>query len=458
MSSRGAKVVNARDLIEVRPAGQAARDDAHRPFLVASLLLATLVGFVLGIHVPLGRLLGAGGAERTADLIQAHGQVQLLGFAGLFVMGMSLRLMPRFAGARIALSGLLAPALWLFVVGLGLRAIVMPWFSGDLHSAFLLASVFAVLVGSACFLLVTFTTVGVDAKRFDASSLAFIFGATLLFASALIESLAAIDAINSGARSLPYLTDSAIVQLQLSGFVLSFILGVALRAIPTMFGRERPARSAGVLAVLLAASATLLAASLLYLQYVSDTSAAVLLSDVGFLGCGVVLMAMAWQARALRQAANRIRPASQAQLWLVRSAFFWMTAAGIATLYFGGVGLIRSELPQQTQFDAVRHLLAVGVVTMLIAGMSMLILPEFAADRLSTNRQKPLAAVLVVLLNLAAALRVLPALAGTHWSYDQRNLSMAVAGSLAETALLIFTAYFLRLVWVAKRVKTPGRP
>ena len=131
-------------------------ETVHRPFLVASLALATLVGFVLGIHIPVGRLTDSGSPERTADLIQAHGQVQLLGFAGLFVIGMSLRLMPRFASSRISLGSLVPLTLYLIVSGLFTRAVVMPWFDGVAHSALLIASVFAVLLGSVTALLPVF--------------------------------------------------------------------------------------------------------------------------------------------------------------------------------------------------------------------------------------------------------------------------------------------------------------
>ena len=118
--------VAAPGLIEVRTVVPRA-DLAYRQFLVASLLLAVLVGFVLGIHVTVSRLLDIGRPERTADLIQAHGQVQLLGFAGLYVMGMSLRLLPRFAGAPLQLAGLLPVVLWSMVASLVLRAAVLPW-------------------------------------------------------------------------------------------------------------------------------------------------------------------------------------------------------------------------------------------------------------------------------------------------------------------------------------------
>src|SRR5688572_21658858 len=241
----------AGDALQVRPAGLPPSDIAHRPYLIASLTMATLIGLVLGIHVPLGRLLDAGSPDRTTDLLHAHGQVQLLGFAGLFVIGMSLRLMPRFAGSTIAFPALVPLMLWLFVIGLLVRAVVLPWTSGDTHGVLLAAATLLVLCASGCFLLIAGATLGVDARRFDASSLAFIFGATLLFASSVVAAFGAIDAADEGARSLPYLTNNAVLQLQLFGFLISFILGVALRAIPSMVGLPRPGRSAMLIAIVL---------------------------------------------------------------------------------------------------------------------------------------------------------------------------------------------------------------
>lgn len=437
--------MEAPNSIQLRPIVPSS-DRAYRNFLIASLLMATLVGFVLAIHVPLGRLLNLGRQERTVDLVQAHGQVQLLGFAGLYVMGMSLRLLPRFAGARLAFETLIPFVLWLTVSSLVLRAVLLPWFYGDLHSALLLATSFGLLLGSACFLFIVVATVA-SARHADASSLAFSLGAWSLFAAIAIGVLAAIDAIGSGARSLPYLTNTAIVQLELLGFLIAFITGVALRAIPAMVGIERPGLGARFLPVLLTGSVALLVAALLYLEYGTYSDAAVRACDAAFLLIGATLLALAWQAGALRPAANRIRPSSQTNLWLIRGAFFWLVVAAVLSIYCGATSFVDGELPSQFEFDAVRHALGVGVITSLILGMSMMILPEFAVERQQSNRQRHLAILLAFLINLAALLRVVPSIAANHWTLDQRNLSFAMAGSAAEVAMLIFAADVIRLIW-----------
>ena len=419
--------------------------------------MATLVGFVLGIHIALGRLLNWGSPERSADLVHAHGQVQLLGFAGLFVMGMSLRLMPRFAGSRIAPPILVPITLGLFVLSLIIRAVVMPWVSDGIYTALRYISVYGVLVASGCYLLIVGGTLTVDVRRFEVTSLTFLLGAFMLFLASTVAVFSTFDAIEEGSSRLPYLANNAIVQMELLGFLASFILGVALRAIPTMVGIERPGRSAYVLALQLATSVTVFAAGLLYLEYVSYALGVVLLVDAAFIVLGPTILWLAWQAGVLRQVANRIAPASQPNLWLIRSAFAWMVATALGMVYVGSSAFAAGELPTELEFDMVRHAFSVGVVTMLIAGMAMMILPEFAVGRQRPNRQPQLAFILVAFLNIAAVLRVAPSLAGTSWTFDQRNLSMAIAGSLAEAALLIFAVYFLRLRSRVNKGEADGR-
>jgi hypothetical protein len=81
----------------------------------------------------------------------------------------------------------------------------------------------------------------------------------------------------------------------------------------------------------------------------------------------------------------------------------------------------------------------------------MLILPEFAVERQQANAQRWLAPLLAVLVNVAAALRVVPSLATEALSYETRNVSVAIAGSLAEAAIVLFAAYLLRLIWRQRR-------
>jgi hypothetical protein len=169
-------------------------------------------------------------------------------------------------------------------------------------------------------------------------------------------------------------------------------------------------------------------------------------ADAALLLYGVSLLFLVTLVGILRPKANRARPASQPTLWLVRSAFVWLAVGGGLMVYFGADASLSGTLLSQSEFDAIRHTLGVGVLTNLVLGMSLLILPEFAVERQRRNRQRPLALVLAVLINLSALLRTLPPIIGSHLTPDERNISMALAGSIAEAAMLVFTVYVLRLV------------
>ena len=79
-------------------------DAPYRLFIAASLALGIGGGFLLSLLLPLARTLDWNWGSRSGgpSLVQVHGQLQLIGFGGLFVMGMALRLMPRVSGRPLA--------------------------------------------------------------------------------------------------------------------------------------------------------------------------------------------------------------------------------------------------------------------------------------------------------------------------------------------------------------------
>ncbi|MGE0059975.1 MAG: hypothetical protein AB7T32_18495, partial [Dehalococcoidia bacterium] len=352
---------------------------------------------------------------------------------------------PRFAGSRLAHPSLLTPIVVLIAAGLVPRAIVLPFLTGSAHDALLLFSAAAVVAANIAFALVIFETARRGRER-DAAALAFVGGALFSLAASLVFLLEAVDATSDGLRTIPLLSQNAVLQLELDGFVLLFITGVSFRAIPTMVGIDRPEpRQAALLVGGLIVAVGLLSASLLYLEHVTYSESGARVVSASYAVFGLVLLGVSWTSGAVRSAGNRLRPASQPHLWLVRSAFAWMAVAGALAVYAGASGLIDGAIPGQFEFDAVRHSLGLGVITNLIAGMSLMIVPEFAAQRQHTT-QRGLALTLVVLINAATLLRVAPAIAGTAWSYDLRNLSMAGAGTLAEVAVMLFAVSLIRLV------------
>lgn len=95
---------------------------SHVPFDVrfiwASLAMALLSGFPLGAYVFFRLLSSDRSLSSLPSLIQLHGHIQLVGWVGLFVMGVSLFFIPRFIGTSIHNPQWAPRILWLLIGGL----------------------------------------------------------------------------------------------------------------------------------------------------------------------------------------------------------------------------------------------------------------------------------------------------------------------------------------------------
>src|SRR3990172_258917 len=206
--------------------------------------------------------------------------------------------------------------------------------------------------------------------------------------------------------------------LLLGGFVVAFIGGVSGRALPVMVGLPRSERLGRLLAAVLLADVLVLAGALVYLEYATYAPTAIDIANASLAALGLVFAAVVWLSGIFRPQANRLRPVSQPHLWLVRSAFAWLAFAGALAVYLGVDALAETELPSFYAVDALRHTLGLGVATLLMTGMGLLILPEFAGERQDRPDQALRSYSLLILLNTAALLRVASALASPHLDPD----------------------------------------
>ena len=88
---------------------------ALRFALFGGFAIVAHLTFVIGYDFNLG--------DGFVGLIQTHGHVQLVGWAGLFIMGMSLHFMPRLTGVAFSNPKLVRKVLWLMTAGLIVRSI-----------------------------------------------------------------------------------------------------------------------------------------------------------------------------------------------------------------------------------------------------------------------------------------------------------------------------------------------
>lgn len=442
-----------REAIPLRPVGvEPPHQHAHaqpyeapyRWFIAASLVLGIGGGFLLSVLLPLARAFewqwGAG--VRWQALVQAHGQLQLIGFGGLFVMGMACRLMPRFSGRPLAYRALVPALIPMVALSLILRSVAQPWSDGALRDGGLVVSAALLLAAGAGFAAIVGRTLVHRDSRANATGYFFVLGALGFAAGAVLNLLQAIEMARDGLPLAPVSKQTAQIFTQQYGFLTMFVSGVALRAVPTFTGVPRRWNASRAAAVVLACGVALFAGATLWIAYRSSSTAVARAGDGGLLLTAAAFALLVWLTGALWPSKTRVAAASQTAFWFVRSAFAWMLVAAVLTAWYGSRAFADGSMPDSFELDAIRHTLTIGVLTMMIVGMAMLIVPEFAGRRLQHPDERWLVRGMVVSLNVAAALRLWPAIEGINWLAATRYWPMAAAGGLASGVVVVFALLF----------------
>jgi uncharacterized protein involved in response to NO len=408
----------------------------QRPFtLVAPLLRAALVlgaagGFLLAAVLTLAQALRVPLGLWWVALAQAHGHLQLYGWAGLFVFGVAFHFLPRLRGAPVAAPRLVPWILGGLLGGLVLRALGQPLLAATgapIWGLCLIAS--GLLEGLA--LLGAVIVMVLTAKRYPPlrtrpalwSILPFLFGicASLVFAS-ITNLLNTWQAATTSSGVVPAVGDQLNVTLGLLGFLVPMALAMSARSLPMYAGLE--AFPAGTLWPLAGAYLAGLALACIGLVLPREWSPRVYGLGILLMG-GTLMLFVAVFMRMMRtrghppQRVTRLAPSPETAahayrertraegstygpfVALIASAYTWAFLGG-ALLAVDGVALAATGTAPIAA-DGARHSLALGFVALLICGIAPRMLPGFSGGHIASAR---LVTATLWLGNAAAILRV----------------------------------------------------
>jgi hypothetical protein len=403
-------------------------------FAVAALSIALTAGFGLGLWLLLARTLGLSTLGMAwPALVQAHGTIQLVGFAALFLMGVGLHVLPRFRGAERVAPAVLALAFAPTVAGVALRAIAQPWPTFPQRDAALAASGLLLVLGNVTFAVAGLRTLARGSNPHRPDELVMAAGVLVAPLGALLLVAATPPA------SAPLVLDQSAIDratwMMLLGSLATAIVGVWARLAGGFIASPPPRRI------------PLLAGSALWLFGVLALVADVPLAGGALLGGFAVVV---WAIRVFGPPIARQPLAGHARLTrlAVRTAFIWGIAGAMLLAWFQ----LRAALgnaPGYLEVSAARHAFGLGFVTLMIYGVGARALPSFIGRRLWSER---LQLATIVLANGGVALRVLPeVIAGAAWLGV-----IALSGVLAYAALVLFAVNVVRTLRSA--AMPPARP
>ncbi len=416
--------------------GRAARDrlaDVHVPFVCAALMFGVLGGFSLAVSLPVEALL-TGVSVSWAMHAQVHGHVQVIGFAGLFVVGVAARLIPRFGNGRSPHPLVIEPAFWCLVFGVLSRALGQPLAGGALGGQIMVAGALLEAIGAVLFAGAVFAALGSTIRAGAPHAILIGAGALWLLAQALLGLVWLADLAEAGTRLLPAHQDGVLLVMQFYGFILGVFSGVGLRSFPTLFGMPPPSQRLG-----LAAAGLLQAGLLLWVGFSLLDAPRFAAAGQAVVGTGVLLLVSSfgfWRRE------TRFAAASQPLSWALRGALISLSLVGALLVTSGVQAFARDAAVSARTVDAARHVFGVGVVTLGIVGMAQLILPEFASERLVRQPSPRRGPLFAAALLSAVVLRGVVPLFGVP--YEVRMGSMAIGGTLALIAVVAFAVLFVR--------------
>ncbi len=369
-------------------------DILYRRFFRGALAILLFAGVALGVLAITAPVLGI--TLDLAGVVQAHGNAQLFGFIGLFVMGFACQGLPRFKYVQLWRPRLANAAFLLMIAGVALHlAIAIPggrWIAvaGGALQAMAALLFLAVMIG---------TLRGTQRDAWDGYVAA---GLVVFVVTAVLDPITMI-------RPMPWLP---LRDLELLGFGVLVALGVSQRILPVAFGFRDVTNTAAPLALLLAGLALMPQGGILF-------------------AAGAVWLA--WQFRALT-AGDAGRSTK-----FIRAAYGWLIA-GVA------LHAVEPWFATAAYHSAFRHAIGVGFLSLLIVGVSSKVVPILRGIDLAGL---PSLWLPFVLLNTGNALRVGAEIAGVA-------SLMALSGPLLAAGYFLWALHLWELL--GRRVDDAAPP
>jgi hypothetical protein len=349
--------------------------ESYRYFLRAAVLIGALAGAALGaINLTWIATWGYTGMMPNwpwwSGLVQAHGDAQLYGWCGLFIIGIASHSLPHML-RKPGPSARLARCIFCLILGgILLGLVAQPLAAEPAPAALFVLSTGLQWTGVLLFAAWLVLTV----RRPPAPFAGFVLAGTLwLCFGASLRLIAVALAVRNGVLTPPAALNAAYLHAMSWGFLLSYVAGYSLRLLPAFVGlTPAPARvSWAALGVLSAGVAGEIAARLLEHRVLS-------LAAVALSTAGVLLLVCAlrpWSRLLTAEDAD-----ARLLAWFVRAAYAWLAVAALLLL---GLRTAEALMPVTTLHQhafggASRHALTVGFVSLMIVGVAGRILPVFS--------------------------------------------------------------------------------
>ena len=391
--------------------------------------LAGYLAFLIGFNQSLG--------DGFASHIQIHGHLQLIGWAGLFIIGISLHFIPRLSSVPISQPQWIPRLLWFIGIGLLLRFIshpILPYLNNGFFfmvlSWIIVTSGFLEWYGVLIYLaLIASTIFGISREDRKPPLMAVrpYFGMMLLgfFLYATIHTVLLLQMAWRGNVVVGQAWNEVSIHVFIGLVLLPVAFGLSIRMFPLYLrlpAVDWPVRRVAYVYLIgfLCQISEILPTN--FLSHIGGY-----ISSVGMLIKAAVILYIVWKLdvltriqepaighrdlqsssdhRQTRRAIPDRREFGRFE-WQIYAAYGWLVFGALAEMLVGGFGIFQAPLAIGT--DVIRHIYLLGFITNLIMGMAVRMVPGFLKKRRIASTK--LIDGTFWLINIAVIGRVLPLL------------------------------------------------
>lgn len=377
------------------------QDAIYRPFFLAAIATVLTAGASWGAII-LWQI-GFQGKFTGVSLqhVNAHGQAQVYGWCGLFIMGFAYQAFPRMWQTELVAPRCSIASLVLMLAGVVLRSIGMVA-SGNWAVPVALVGGCAQIVAVAIFaaqMFLTFQRTGARPEPYIGFVLTALFW---FYAMSILDQWHTYRTMVAATREALIAQiatwQAPLRDMQIHGLLMFMIFGVSIRMLPPLFGvpSVNPRRAWRALAVLTIAVASEICIFITYRLTQNHAIAALLMIPWLMLAIGAWMVAAPfklWQATPIANRSTKF----------IRAAYAWL-AISLVMLLMLPVHQALSHIPfSHAYYGAIRHAITVGFASLTIMGMAAKVVPTLngVSTRNLSSLWLPFA-----LVNLGCFLRV----------------------------------------------------
>jgi iron-sulfur cluster repair protein YtfE (RIC family) len=424
-----------------------AYENIYEKFIKTAIVIALTTGCVYGAVILFYMGIQHSLYAVSKVLIETHGHTQIFGWCGLFIMGVSYFVIPRFYAVKLYSGRLANLSFYFMVAGIFLIFLfrsLLPLLNSPFFKLLIIAGCLLEVLAVIIFLIVAFKTILAAEKQELETYEGFLISGYLWFlVQALVLTGATVHMLKAGETVLPQILIYPLRHIQVMGFITLVIFGVLSRTLPAFLGLKTPNPKMNLLIMLMLNFSVLLrAVSQPLMAYFIDINLPVYyaFNTLFFIsGCleFLFILLFFYNLNILTKpevdfSGMEIEKSYEKFVW---AAILWLIVAEVAMLIFTFYETAAGTPVSHALIGAYRHAVTVGFITIMIFGYASRIIPISQGIKLHSYS---LLTKTFILINVGSVIRVVFQPVAVHTGSASYYLIMGISGFIESLAILLF--------------------